>query len=205
MAVRVSLPFLPIGCRWKPTKPTGKPYSSDKATFMPEICRPCLRDIFNFSTSGTSPDKNSMHFYLLHERQNHVITDRLWYSITLALESLWMSTADMNLIDLTPEQLKRAASIKEQIDGLNKQLRGILGAPATPRAVPSKNRTMSASVKKKIAATQKARWVKVRNSKPTTVSARPAAKTKRMSPAARVKLSAKLKAYWAAKKKSGKK
>ena len=31
----------------------------------------------------------------------------------------------MNLIDLTPEQLKRAASIKEQIDGLNKQLRGI--------------------------------------------------------------------------------
>jgi len=37
----------------------------------------------------------------------------------------------MNLIDLTPEQLKRAASIKEQIDGLNKQLRGILGAPAT--------------------------------------------------------------------------
>jgi len=26
----------------------------------------------------------------------------------------------MNLIDLTPEQLKRAASIKEQIEGLNK-------------------------------------------------------------------------------------
>ena len=68
----------------------------------------------------------------------------------------------MNLIDLTPEQLKRAASIKEQIEGLNKQLRGILGAAATPRAAPSINRTMSASVKKKIAAAQRARWAKLR-------------------------------------------
>jgi hypothetical protein len=78
----------------------------------------------------------------------------------LALEPLWIFTAPMNLFDLSPEQLKRAASIKEQIDGLNRQLRGILGPPATPRAAPSKNRGMSASVKKKIAATQKARWAK---------------------------------------------
>ena len=63
----------------------------------------------------------------------------------------------MNLLDLTPEQLKLAAAIKEQIDGLNKQLRDILGGPAVSRVAPSKNRTMSASVKKKIAATQKAR------------------------------------------------
>jgi hypothetical protein len=116
-----------------------------------------------------------------------------------------MSTAGMNLFDLTPEQLKRAASIKERIDGLNKQLRSILGAPATLRAAPTRNRTMSASIKKKIAATQKARWAKVRASKRATASARPAAKTNRMTPAARAKLSAKLKAYWAAKKKSGKK
>src|SRR5258707_14342923 len=111
----------------------------------------------------------------------------------------------MNLIDLTPEQLKRAASIKERIDGLNKQLRGILGAPATSRASPTRNRSMSASVKKKIAATQKARWAKVGSSRPATVSATTAAKQKSMSPAARAKLSAKLKAYWAAKKKTGKK
>jgi hypothetical protein len=111
----------------------------------------------------------------------------------------------MNLFDLSPEQLKRAASIKEQIDGLNRQLRGILVAAATPRAAPSKNRTMSASVKKKIAATQKARWAKIRVSKPATVSARPAAKKTVISTATRAKLSAKLKAYWAAKKKTGKK
>jgi hypothetical protein len=115
-----------------------------------------------------------------------------------------MSTADMNLFDLTPEQLKRAASIKEQIDGLNKQLRGILGAPATPRAAPKKKLTMSASVKRKIAAAQKARWANLRRAKSATRSTKPAAKKKRMSPAARAKLSAKLKAYWAAKK-SGKK
>ena len=116
-----------------------------------------------------------------------------------------MPTTAVNLIDLTPTQLKRAASIKEQIDGLNKQLRGLLGAPATSRASPRRNRSMSASVKKKIAATQKARWAKIQASKRATASARPNAKTDRMSPAARAKLSAKLKAYWAAKKKSGKK
>ena len=43
--------------------------------------------------------------------------------------ALDVSTIDMNPLDLTPQQLKRAASIKEKIDGLNKQLRGILGAP----------------------------------------------------------------------------
>jgi hypothetical protein len=111
----------------------------------------------------------------------------------------------MNLIDLTPEQLKRAASIKEQIDGLNRQLRGILAVPALSRAAPTRNRTMSDSVKKKIAATQRARWAKVRSSKPATVSARPAATKAVISTATRAKLSAKLKAYWAAKKKSGKK
>jgi hypothetical protein len=111
----------------------------------------------------------------------------------------------MNITDVTPQQLRRAASIKEQIDGLNKQLRGILGAPATSRASPARNRTMSASVKKKIAATQKARWAKVRASKRATASAKPAPKKTVISTATRAKLSAKLKAYWAAKKKTGKK
>ena len=106
----------------------------------------------------------------------------------------------MNLFDLTPQQLKRAAAIKEQIDALNKQLRGILGGQPTLRVAPTSNRTMSASVKKKIAATQRARWAKVRASKPATVSARPAAKKTIISTATRAKLSAKLKAYWAAKK-----
>ncbi len=105
----------------------------------------------------------------------------------------------------TVSQLKRAATIKEQIERLNKELRAVLGPPAKSRTASTKNWTMSASVKKKIAATQKARWAKLRRTKPATGSAKPAAKKKTMSPAAaRAKLSAKLKAYWAAKK-AGKK
>ena len=117
-----------------------------------------------------------------------------------------MSTAHMNLFDLTPEQLKRAASIKEQIEDLHRQLRAILGAPATSVPAPKNNRPMSASVKKKIAATQKARWAGLRRAKPVTASVKTAVKAKKktMGPAARAKLSAKLKAYWAAKK-AGKK
>jgi hypothetical protein len=110
----------------------------------------------------------------------------------------------MNLFDLTINQLKRATAIKEQIEDLNRELRSILGASAKSGAAPK--RSMSASVKKKIAAAQKARWANLRRAKSGTRSVKPAAKAKKktMSPAARAKLSTKLKAYWAAKK-AGKK
>jgi len=112
----------------------------------------------------------------------------------------------MNLSDLTTNQLKRAAAIKEQIEALNKELRSILGASAKSGAAPKKKRTMSASVKRKIAAAQKARWANLRRAKSAARSAKPAAKAKKktVSPATKAKLSAKLKAYWAAKK-AGKK
>jgi thiaminase len=115
-----------------------------------------------------------------------------------------MFTADMNPLDLTLEQLKRATSIKERIADLNNQLAKVLGISAKSGAAAKKNRTLSASVRNRIATAQKARWAKVRDVKPATRSAKPAAKKKRMSPAARAKLSAKLKAYWAAKR-TGKK
>ena len=107
----------------------------------------------------------------------------------------------MNLLDLTPEQLKRAASIKQQINDLSNQLRKIFGVQAKSEAVAGSNRTLSASAKGKIAAAQKARWAKVRGAKLTVQAA---TKKKTMSPAAKAKLSAKLKAYWAAKR-AGKK
>ena len=37
-----------------------------------------------------------------------------------------MFTAGMNPLDLTPAQLNRAEAIKEQIDGLNKELSRII-------------------------------------------------------------------------------
>jgi len=64
----------------------------------------------------------------------------------------------MNPIDLTVNQLKRAAAIKEHIEALNRELRGILGASTKSGAAPKRKRTMSAAGKKKIAAVQRARW-----------------------------------------------
>jgi truncated hemoglobin YjbI len=115
-----------------------------------------------------------------------------------------MLTGAMNLLDLNITQLKRAVTIKEQIDQLNKELGSILGAPATSATASKNQRTMSAAVKKKIAATQRARWANLRRAKSTTRSGKPAAQKKAFSAATRAKLSAKLKAYWAAKR-AGKK
>jgi hypothetical protein len=108
----------------------------------------------------------------------------------------------MNILELTINQLKRAASIKEQIEGLNKELRSIFAGPGKSAAAPTKKRTMSAAAKRNIAAAQRARWAKVKGSKSPAPAVK--AKKKTMSPAAKAKLSAKLKAYWAAKK-AGKK
>ena len=112
----------------------------------------------------------------------------------------------MKLLDLTITQLKRATAIKEQIDKLNKELGSILGASVKSGAAPKKKRTMSASVRRKIAAAQKTRWANLRRAKPATLPVKPAAtaKKKTVSWATKAKLSAKLKSYWAAKK-AGKK
>jgi hypothetical protein len=113
----------------------------------------------------------------------------------------------MNIYDLTIKQLKRAAIIKQQIAELTKELGNIFG-PTGASSKPGRNsrRAMSARARRKIAAAQKARWAKLRDSAPAARSARLHAKTakKRMSPAARANLSAKLKAFWASKKKAAK-
>ena len=67
----------------------------------------------------------------------------------------------MNILDLTPQQLKRAAAIKEQIQALNKELRILLDG-SLDRATSGKKRTMRAAARRKIAAAQRARWAKLR-------------------------------------------
>jgi hypothetical protein len=124
------------------------------------------------------------------------------------LYRLQLFTCAMNIYELTVNQLKRAVSIKEQLENLGRELGNIFDSSADSTAAGrNKRRGMSAAQRRKIAATQKARWAKLRRAKPPTRSAKRAAKAtkKSMSPAARAKLSAKLKAYWAAKKKSEKK
>ena len=63
----------------------------------------------------------------------------------------------MNITDLTSHQLRRAASIKEKLDGLNKELRRLLDGAMTNGVTSGKKRTMSAAVKRKIAVAQRAR------------------------------------------------
>jgi hypothetical protein len=108
----------------------------------------------------------------------------------------------MDIYDLTANQLKRAAAIKEQLEKLNKELASLLGEPTNSRAAPKGKRTMRASVKRKIAAAQRARWANLRRGKTAARSGRPASKAKKktFSRATKAKLSRKLKAYWAAKR-----
>jgi len=106
-----------------------------------------------------------------------------------------------NLISLTSAQLNRAADLKEQISRLERELFSILGE--RPASVPSpKKRKFSAAARAKIAAAQKARWAKLKGTKP---AAKPVAKKKsKMSAAGRARISAAAKARWAKAKAAGK-
>jgi len=101
---------------------------------------------------------------------------------------------------LTPKQLRRAATVQERIESLQKELGRILGTSGqTVTAVaPRKRWKLSAAAKARIAAAARARWARVKGEK---LSAKPAGKARaKMSAAAKARLSAKLKAIWAARK-----
>jgi hypothetical protein len=75
-----------------------------------------------------------------------------------------MSTS---LSSLSPQQLRKAATLKEKIQSLEKKLGQILGSPTKPvaQAVPKKRRKMSAAGRARIIAAQKARWAKIKGKK----------------------------------------
>lgn len=106
-----------------------------------------------------------------------------------------------SISNLTVQQLRKAAALKEKIQSLEKDLNRLLGSTtaSTPALAPKKKKfKMSAASRAKISAAAKARWAKVKGAKP---AAKPAKKAKgKMSAAAKAKLSAKLKAVWAARK-----
>jgi hypothetical protein len=112
------------------------------------------------------------------------------------------------LTNLTPAQFRKAASIKEQIEALNKELGAILGSTGmsapSKTAKPVKKGGMSAAGKARIVAAQKARWAKINAakakpaSKPVVKAAVKPAKKFTMSAASKAKISAAAKARWAA-------
>jgi hypothetical protein len=105
------------------------------------------------------------------------------------------------MTNLTASQLRRAADIKEQIESLQSQIAQLVGT--TDEAVPPrKRRTMSAAGRARIAAAQKARWVKLKNSNSDEKPVKKA--IRKMSAVGRAKIAAAAKARWAKAKALGK-
>jgi hypothetical protein len=126
----------------------------------------------------------------------------------------------MNITTLTPQQLRKAADLKEDIDGLQEQLSAILGGGATPTPVApeetgrpkngrrKRRKKVSAEGRANISAAAKARWAaKKMGRKSVTVPAEPEQsleKPKRKRSAAWSKaLSEAMKARWAKAKRAG--
>jgi hypothetical protein len=106
------------------------------------------------------------------------------------------------MTNITAQQLRQAADIKDKIASLENQLKAIIGGSDTPvTAAAPKKGGMSAAGRARIAAAQKARWAKTKVEKP---AATPAPKTQPkkggMTAAAKAALSAKMKKIWAARK-----
>ena len=92
------------------------------------------------------------------------------------------------LSTMSVENLKRAVTIRERIDGLQRELDQITGAQATPvknGAPLRKKGKMSAAARARISAGMKARWAKRRGKR--RVSRLLVAKAKRRSPGAPLK------------------
>ena len=71
----------------------------------------------------------------------------------------------MTILDLTAQQLRRAAAIKDKIEKLHQELTSILGASTPAATAPfgrRKKRRMSAAAKAAISKAAKARWVKIK-------------------------------------------
>ena len=121
----------------------------------------------------------------------------------------------MNVSNLTPSQLRKAADLKEQIEKLQNELSLIQDGEAAPVeaapvvtapvAVKSSGRKFSAAGLARIRAAQKKRWAKVHADTEPAVKVAKAVKAakpgkrgpKKMSPEARAKIAAAQKARWA--------
>jgi len=104
----------------------------------------------------------------------------------------------MNLLtNLSAQQLKRAAGIKNKIEALQKRLVRLLATTPQSQTVkaPRKKRKMSAAARKKISQAAKARWANI-NGKKRPGKMAPKAKRK-ISAAGLAKIRAAQKARWA--------
>ncbi len=81
------------------------------------------------------------------------------------------------MINITPQQLRKAADIQERIQSLQEELGQLLGGPAETAAVEAPRKyKFSAAARAKMRAAQKARWAKIKG---TASSAIPAQKPRK--------------------------
>ena len=110
-----------------------------------------------------------------------------------------------SIANLSVQQLRRAVTLKEKIQSLEKKLSQLLGSTSSLEAevqAPKKKKfTMSAAAKAKISAAATARWARVKGAAPAVKAVKAVKKGKRtMSAAAKAKISAKIKKAWALRK-----
>jgi hypothetical protein len=90
---------------------------------------------------------------------------------------------DMETINITPAQLRKAADIQERIQSLQNELTELLGGevstPAQATETPKKRR-VNAAGRARMRAAQIARWAKIKGTTPSTTPA-PASKKRKMS------------------------
>jgi hypothetical protein len=101
--------------------------------------------------------------------------------------------------------LKRAIEIKEQIEALERDLGGILGASSdVPREEGAKagRKKFSVATRRKMAAAQRARWAG--KTEKGVESAVPPRKPRQMTAEGRARISAAAKARWAKVRRAGK-
>jgi hypothetical protein len=115
-------------------------------------------------------------------------------------------------LNLTSKQLRHAASLRERIEALEKELTDVLGVTTEPTVAPvpvakRRKRRFSAATRAKMAAAQQARWASRKAGASVVAKAPVPVKKpkKQLSAAARAKLAAAAKARWAKVKAAGKK
>jgi len=108
------------------------------------------------------------------------------------------------LTNVTPQQLRRAADIKERIDTLQIELNRMLGglAQAGDGAAPRAKRKFSALARARMRTAQRARWAAIKGSKSPAQSVRKG--KRKLSAAGRAALSLAAKARWRIARSKGK-
>jgi hypothetical protein len=160
-------------------------------------------DLFNYSSNNEliKDDLDVGFNDASHESASACFHQPIPLNFTLAPTIQFPFNIKTMLTNLSVQQLRQAANLKEQIETLNKELGAILGSTgvSAPSKAASPKHKMSAGHIAKIRAAQKARWAKVRAGKPAVVKSavKPAKKKGTISAAGIARIKAAQKARWA--------